>query len=232
MRVAATACVQISRCRSCERANSRLRRLKVRQRAIRCDASIDVLAKGLAQQRLRGRGEQVDAQVSGADRVGLVDRLTAPHVEARESPRERERNQQAEEREHRGLERADVWHARGTVARDSPPPEPAPEHEAHQYPEKYAGGDDGAEDRGIDDLKHVFGRRLTGRAWLVLPGEQHHRRKDRGFQAYEHGFAFSANEQGDGPQGVIAMRKPNRRRRLHGRIIRATRKGAIPNRGS
>ena len=111
--------------------------------------------------------EQVDAQVSGPDCVGLVHRLIAPHVEARESSRESERNQQAEEREHCSLKRADVWHARGTVARDGPSPEPAPEHDEHQYREKDAGGDDGADDREIDDLKHVFGRRLTGPAWLA-----------------------------------------------------------------
>ena len=54
-----------------------------------------------------------------------------------------------------------------TRFRDGPSPEPAPEHEAHQYREKDAGGDDGADDREIDDLKHVFGRRLTGPAWLA-----------------------------------------------------------------
>src|SRR5207248_11700033 len=39
------------------------------------------------------------------------------------------------------------------------------EHDADQYPEKYADGDDGANDREIDDLKHVFGRCLSGCAW-------------------------------------------------------------------
>ena len=38
-----------------------VRRVAVRERAVRFDASIDVLAKGLAQQRLHGRREQVDA---------------------------------------------------------------------------------------------------------------------------------------------------------------------------
>ena len=71
-------------------------------------AGVDIAAEEIPQLRLRVGGQQVDAQVGGADGVGLLGDQLPSRLEPRRGPREREGDQQPEQGEHGAVDRADA----------------------------------------------------------------------------------------------------------------------------
>jgi hypothetical protein len=90
---------------------------------------LQIAAKAVAERRLQIGRDQVDPQIGGADRVGLLDDQVPPPIEAVRGPGEGERDQQPQEGEDRALDRPDAL-ARSlrilspSAQTDSPAPPP------------------------------------------------------------------------------------------------------------
>jgi len=85
------------------RGNSRSR---IRYLLIDRQACVEVTAHQVPQFGLSSGRKQIESQPGGADGVRLLDNHLPTRVEARRRPGERERDQQAQEREDRAFDRA------------------------------------------------------------------------------------------------------------------------------
>src|SRR5688572_1858365 len=91
------------------------RRPEVGEAAVRLQSSVHVLPEAVAKRRPAIGGERLDPQVRGADRVCLVDDQLAPVIEATRGAVEGERDQQPQQTEDAGLDRADTRAGAGRI---------------------------------------------------------------------------------------------------------------------
>jgi hypothetical protein len=64
--------------------------------------------------------QHVEPQVGGADRIGLLDHELPPHIEPGRGSRERERDEETQQAEHRAIDRPDARPRALGITRQAP----------------------------------------------------------------------------------------------------------------
>ena len=95
--------------------------------------------------------QHIDPKVGGADRIGLLDHELPPRIEPGRGSRERERDEETQQAEHRAIDRPDTRPRALGIARQAPVSDASPD----LLEDHHADEDTEGEQAGEERVEHV-----------------------------------------------------------------------------